>query len=142
MRLVGSYRVEPGKVVTCHKNGKDYDPYLFIHRAVTQVGSSTEFTLAPSRHEQAHIMDQIIPLDAEDGLFLWFCVASHPRQRIQRNLLRNCTCINTAEWGSTAILIAPVQVTSTVVFHHRGMTETIMLENGKEHSIVEQKEMI
>lgn len=128
MRIFGDYRIVDNNVVTCHINNEDRKPFLFIHEHITNTAG--DVTLAPRRAEQSHLIEMLVPLDADDGFLLWFACARHPRFRLQRYALRNCVAILSGGWGNSALLIVSADRPASVMFRHRDAIEELHLDSA------------
>lgn len=130
MRLIGDFKIIPGKSVAITDGNATLKPYLFLHPLLKDFNGSTPVILAPGSIESSHILNSLCPTEDDDGMFLWFCIASHPRCRVQRHLCHNAIILNSGEWGSAVIAIARDDIPSEIVFHKGLTTETARLECG------------
>lgn len=128
MKLLGDYRIIDNNVVTCHIEGADRKPFLFIHEAVSDV--LKDVTISSRFPDQSHLIETLVPLDEEDNLLLWFACSKHPRFRLQRYALRNCAAILTGGWGNAAILIANADRSASATFRCKDAIEELHLDNA------------
>lgn len=142
MRIIGHYKIVEGKLITCHRDGTDFQPYLFIARGVGSMNPDSEVTLVPSRREASHILDSVDALDYDDGYDLLFHVAGHARQRVQRKLCRNSFVLSVGAWGSAVIAVMRRDVVSSVTFHNEGFFEVVTCHEGKISIIEERREVL
>lgn len=132
MKLVGDFHILPGKSIAVADGTEVYMPYLFLHPLLKDFDGTQQITVAPSNHKEAHILNGVCPLDTDedDGFYLWFCLASHNRFRVQRHLCRSAIILNSGEWGSSCIAICRDDRPSEIVFHKGLTVETARLECG------------
>lgn len=130
MRLIGDFRVLPGKSVAVCNGSETFKPYLFLHPLLKEFDGTAPVVICPSNFHESHILNGICPTDDDDGLYLWFCLASHERFRVQRHLCKNAVVLNSGEWGSSCIAISRDDRPAEIVFHKGFTVETARLECG------------
>lgn len=130
MKLVGDFKIDPGRSVSVTDGSETFKPYMFLHQLLKDFDGTQRFTIAPGSRETSHILNSLCPVDYDDGLLLWFCIASHERFRVQRHLSTNTIILNSGEWGSSCIAIARDDRPAEIVFHKGLTVETARLECG------------
>ena len=130
MKLIGDFAIDEGHTAYM-TNGTDMlKPYLYLHPLLKVFDGTQSVTLAPAHRETSHILNGICPTDEVDDMYLWFCLASHDRFRVQRHQCRNAIILNSGEWGSSCIAISRGDRSASIVFHKGNTVETAHLECG------------
>ena len=130
MRLIGDYRITQDHSVAITNGIELLKPYLFLHPLLKDFDGSESVTIAPANAKEPHIPNGICPTKEDDGMLLWFCIASHNRFRVKRHHCKNAIILNSGEWGSTCIAISRDDRPAEIVFHKGHTVETARLERG------------
>ena len=141
MKVIGDFYITQGQSISAAHGSTLLKPYLFLHPMLKDFDGSAPVCLAPTDAKNSHILSSITPAERDDGLLLWFCVASHDRFRIQRHL-SSAIVLNSGEWGSSVIAICRDDKPAALVFTKGNTVETAHLECGVVVRTTEQRDWI
>jgi hypothetical protein len=125
MRIIGDYKIDLKRSAISVEGG----PHLFLKTSDGGIDAKRDVTILPQSPDKSFILDSLTDSCQRDGMFLWFCQASHHRFRVSRRE-GTAIVIQSGGWGSSVIAIARNDTPETLVFYRSGVKETATLVEG------------